>query len=244
MKKIITCFIIAAIGLSCNNKNTSKDKDTKDILATVGDNAAALYEKILGSYVGAFGDNKITLLITKADKDSVSGRSIVGGNDRPFVGSVALANGIYSILAKEPGSDKNDGTFNFSIDSSAVDIVKGSWTPYNELSGSKKEYVLKRKAFEYKPDAGTYQASTKLLKVSDVENLMKNELETMRNEIFARHGYCFKKKETRAYFENEDWYVPATVDIKNKLTEIEKKNIQLIKRYEKYADDYGDDFGR
>ena len=28
------------------------------------------------------------------------------------------------------------------------------------------------------------------------------------------------------------------------LTDIEKKNIALIKRYEKYADDYGDDFGR
>ena len=60
----------------------------------------------------------------------------------------------------------------------------------------------------------------------------------MRNEIFARHGYCFKKKELRQQFETEDWYVPNTVDIKGFLTEIEKKNIALIKRYEKYAEDY------
>ena len=66
----------------------------------------------------------------------------------------------------------------------------------------------------------------------------------MRNEIFARHGYCFKKKDMRNMFELLDWYVPNTVDIKNFLTEIEKKNISLIKRYEEYADEYGDDYGR
>ena len=48
----------------------------------------------------------------------------------------------------------------------------------------------------------------------------------------------------RQEFENEDWYVPNTVDIKGFLTDIEKKNIALIKRYEKYADEYGDEYGR
>jgi hypothetical protein len=66
----------------------------------------------------------------------------------------------------------------------------------------------------------------------------------MRNEIFARHGYCFAKKNLRQQFENEDWYVPNTVDIKGFLTEVEKKNIALIKRYEKYAEEYGDEYGR
>lgn len=66
----------------------------------------------------------------------------------------------------------------------------------------------------------------------------------MRNEIFARHGYCFAKKHLRQQFEMEDWYVPNTVDIKGFLTDIEKKNIELIKRYEKYADEYGDEYGR
>ena len=62
--------------------------------------------------------------------------------------------------------------------------------------------------------------------------------------LFARHGYCFKKKELRQQFENEDWYIPNTVDIKNYLTDIEKTNIALIKRYEKSADEYGDEYGR
>jgi hypothetical protein len=73
---------------------------------------------------------------------------------------------------------------------------------------------------------------------------MKEDLEFMRNEIFARHGYCFAKKDLRQMFENEDWYVPNTVDIRGFLTDTEKKNIALIKRYEKYADEYGDEYGR
>ena len=42
----------------------------------------------------------------------------------------------------------------------------------------------------------------------------------------------------------EDCYVPNNVDILVLLTAIEKKNIDLIKRYEKYAEEYGDEYGR
>jgi hypothetical protein len=104
---------------------------------------------------------------------------------------------------------------------------------------------LQRKEFKYQANVGTWpEASKRLLKPADVENLVKPELELMRNEIFARHGYCFNKKNLRQQFENEDWYVPNTVDIKGYLTDIEKKNIALIKRYEKYAEEYGDEYGR
>ena len=88
------------------------------------------------------------------------------------------------------------------------------------------------------------EASQRLLKPADVENMMKEDLQFMRNEIFARHGFCFNKKELRQMFEMEDWYVPNTVDIRGLLTAIEKKNIDLIKRYEKYAEEYGDEYGR
>ena len=66
----------------------------------------------------------------------------------------------------------------------------------------------------------------------------------MRNEIYARHGYCFTRKATRQQFEMYEWYIPNSTDIKKDITEIEKKNIALIKKFEKYADDYGDDYGR
>ncbi len=201
-------------------------------------------EGVLGSYVGAFGDNKITLLITKAGGGVISGRSIVGGNDRPFDGTLSVADGSYVVEAKEPGDNKYDGVFKFKIAQASLDQVKGTWKA-NDTKRPEKSYTLERRKFEYKANVGNWPAaSQRLLKTDEVDNLPKSELEFMRNEIFARHGYCFAKKELRQQFENADWYVPNTVDIKGFLTDIEKKNIALIKRYEKYADDYGDAYGR
>jgi hypothetical protein len=259
MRKFLSLLFIGAIFMACNNeaktKNTvseKNEKNTEAVTAAAKESASpnmpgatvALVEKLLGSFVGAFGDNKITLLIIKAQGDSIVGRSIVGGNDRPFAGTMILKDGLYTVSAKEPGDHADDGIFNFSIDDSDPDVVTGSWKPNNPKKKAK-EYTLQRKEFKYDPSVGFYpEASQRLLKASDVENMMKEDLEFMRNEIFARHGFCFKKKHLRQEFENEDWYVPDTVDIRGRLTEIEKKNIDLIKRYEKYAEEYGDEYGR
>ncbi len=87
-------------------------------------------------------------------------------------------------------------------------------------------------------------ASKKLLKKSEVENLTKGDLEIIRNTIYARHGYSFKNKIYRNFFDYQDWYIPVHADITKSLTEIEKKNIQLLMRYEKNAKEYYDYFGR
>ncbi|MFC7775424.1 YARHG domain-containing protein [Flavobacterium sp. GCM10027622] len=87
-------------------------------------------------------------------------------------------------------------------------------------------------------------SSTTLLKESDVKNLKKLELEILRNTIFARHGYTFKKKTYRQFFDPVDWYVPVSDDVANELTVIEKQNIKLLQRFEKYAEENYDTFGR
>jgi hypothetical protein len=241
---IVTLFFFA-----CNNNNKATVKDAKTEVDTIISAAPTVTPStesspLLGSYVGPFGDNKITMLIIKVKNDSVDGRTIVGGNDRPFSGTVRESGGIYTFHAKEPGDHKDDGVFDFSIALSNADVVTGSWKA-NDPKRVAKEYTLQRKKFEYMANVGTWpESSTRLLKADDVENLPKSELEFMRNEIFARHGYCFRKKDLRQQFEMEDWYVPNTVDIKGFLTDTEKKNIALIKRYEKYAEDYGDEYGR
>ena len=76
------------------------------------------------------------------------------------------------------------------------------------------------------------QASERLLTVSDLQNLSKNDLKIMRNEIFARHGYIFQTDEMKTYFKYQDWYRPRYSDVNSMLTSIEQKNIELIKRYE------------
>ena len=246
MKKIIIPFLF--ILAACNNSTKTAEEKTKqnEPLPKETSTAVAVNSPLLGSYVGAFGTNKITLLITKVLGDSVEGRSVVGGNDRPFVGTAKVANGLVNIMAKEPGDDKYDGSFILNFDNAKPDNVTGSWTPFKEGShGGAKTFSLNRNAFKYLTDVGMFpQSSKRLLTEEEVANFSKTDLELMRNEIFARHGYCFKKKELREQFEDKDWYIPNNVDVKDALTSIEKKNIALIKNYEKYATEMGDDFGR
>lgn len=241
-------LVIIAVLAACNNDSktpgsgggNSLNPSTKEIGAL---DASA---KLLGSFVGNFGTNKITLLITKATRDSIEGRSVVGGNDRPFVGTFVKKDSVFQIAAKEPGDDKNDGEFNLSFSENNKDMITGSWKPYKETKDvTAKDFSLNRKTFTYSTEVGIYpQASQRLLKDADVNNLTKWELEVMRNEIFARHGYCFKKRNLRETFEEQEWYVPNTTDVKNILTDTERKNVSLIKKYEKYAEEYGDEFGR
>ncbi len=90
----------------------------------------------------------------------------------------------------------------------------------------------------------TINSSTQELKESDLKNLRKLDLQILRNTIFARHGYSFKKKTYRQFFDYADWYIPVSNDVNGTLTPLEKKNIKLLERFEKYAEDNYDSFGR
>jgi hypothetical protein len=77
-----------------------------------------------------------------------------------------------------------------------------------------------------------------------VSNLSKADIFILRNSIFARHGFAFRDKQLRMYFEQFDWYMPVFGDVKDELTEVEKRNIDLLLRYEQNAEEYYDNFGR
>lgn len=87
-------------------------------------------------------------------------------------------------------------------------------------------------------------ASNTLLKKEDIENLKKGDLTIIRNTIYARHGYSFKNRPLRVFFDAQSWYIPVHNDIKSNFTELEKKNIKLLLSFEKNADEYYDYFGR
>lgn len=87
-------------------------------------------------------------------------------------------------------------------------------------------------------------ASTTRLTKKDVENLKKGDLTIIRNTIYARHGYSFKFKPLRIFFDQQEWYIPVHTDIKAEFTDIEKDNIKLLMKYEKNAAEYYDSFGR
>ncbi|MFB9076940.1 YARHG domain-containing protein [Flavobacterium procerum] len=87
-------------------------------------------------------------------------------------------------------------------------------------------------------------SSTQKLEESDIKNLKKLDLEILRNTIYARHGLSFKTRTVRQFFDGVEWYIPISTNVEDKLTKIEQQNIVLLKRFEKYAEDNYDTFGR
>ena len=87
-------------------------------------------------------------------------------------------------------------------------------------------------------------ASSEELTAEFAANLTKADIFILRNSIFARHGFAFRDKQLRMYFEQFEWYMPVFGDVKDGLSEIEKKNIELLLRYEQNAEEYYDTFGR
>jgi hypothetical protein len=188
--------------------------------------------------------NKITLFIDQMEGGAIFGYSVCAGNDRPFRGVYKEEGDKITATLREPGDGKYDGVFELVISKNPLSLT-GKWTPLNPAQPGRL-YTLTRKNFVYNASAGKYsEASLKLLSSDDVNNLYKDELRLMRNEIYARHGYSFKLREMREIFDNQDWYMPIATDVRKKLTALEIKNEKLIKDFEKHAnEEVEDDFGR
>ncbi len=92
---------------------------------------------------------------------------------------------------------------------------------WNDMS----EYILPYSDYEY-------------VEQEQLKRLSKEELRIARNEIFARHGRIFHDNALRAYFESKSWYYPELEpdefdsQMQNILNEVEKENVEMIKREE------------
>ncbi len=119
-----------------------------------------------------------------------------------------------------------------------LDITFGDFG-VNKLTG-KTTYVLtltkKEPEVKVSYDGYNNDLSKRKLTYEDVAGKSKRELEIMRNMIFARYGYRFKRDELANYFSKYSWYKPTTSDgaiVYDKMTAIEQYNIDFIKKYEK-----------
>lgn len=61
----------------------------------------------------------------------------------------------------------------------------------------------------------------------------KTLLRLMRNAIMAAHGYVFKSKDLKTYFEAQPWYTPASSNAAVELSLLEHLNIALIQAAER-----------
>jgi hypothetical protein len=63
--------------------------------------------------------------------------------------------------------------------------------------------------------------------------LSSNDLDLIRNEIFAEYGFRFKSEKWKQYFEAQPWYKPQYDNIDQFLSEKDKYNIKFIQDYQK-----------
>lgn len=133
-------------------------------------------------------------------------------------------------------------TFNnesFYYESSAVGLIiyKAQKDEYGDWGKSDKLMTLTKIEWinhsENQDLKGKYTfVSTEIMIKGILGKFDKKELRIMRNEIFARYGYKFKTAEMKAYFESQNWYSGLYDNVNDKLTDLEKLNIQLIIKLE------------
>jgi len=75
------------------------------------------------------------------------------------------------------------------------------------------------------------QSSSRFLVAEDLKNMGRQELQVMRNEIYARRSYKFKSTDMQRYFSSQPWYEPRFNSVQG-LNEFEINNLKLIRKYE------------
>ena len=73
----------------------------------------------------------------------------------------------------------------------------------------------------------------RLLKLSDLDDFSPRDLKLLRNSVFARRGRPFKTPLVQGHFSTVAWYKPDPDYKDARLTEVDKKNVQLIASLEK-----------
>jgi len=138
------------------------------------------------------------------------------------------------IIEGEFKSDQYSGDFvrlNFNGDLRKGLKMRNPWTSW--VKEGQNEVGLKGNHSDY--FEGKYpQGSNRILSKDELTSLTKNELTIMRNEIFARYGYQFKKGGMMdTYFVRQSWYQAQLSDVNSLLTKIELTNIETILQLEK-----------
>jgi len=232
MKRIFFVYTLASLFclVSCNNSSIDKPSDDK-MRECLGNELAN--KVIIESYIQEDG-------LTR-EKDGVKYYEGYFNADIKFIANYNnfKVGEQYKIIKGTVAFMKTENGWNCqSFDMSAANLVK------IKVQGENSDHINSDE-FDDVPNQTTSQSSTvskthgtypqgtdKLLTASDISNLSKSQLKIMRNEIFARHGYIFKTTDMQQYFSSQTWYKPMYDDVDNALTNIEKNNAALIKKYE------------
>lgn len=200
---------------------------------------------------GIFNENSQSFILDEPGDDKTDGRFEIKLNNDSITGKWTAFN---KSAVKAPMKNlkliKKEFVYNpnFMLDENS-DLIdwenprdfKEKYT--NEETGKTETYTASKNRIA--SDAVfKINASTKKLSEKDIKNLRKLDMEIIKNSVFARHGYSFKKQTYRNFFEQTDWYIPVSGNVDSELSPMEKENVALLNRFIKYAEDKYDSFGR
>ena len=119
---------------------------------------------------------------------------------------------------------------NLSPIASLLKYVKFSGDEYDNYA----EEIAKSKDNSNSNDLYEIVSERKLTE-DDLKDLSKEELSILRNTIYAKHGYIFKKKELEEHFNSQDWYKGTSTDmnkVSSEFNDSEIYNVKFIKDHE------------
>lgn len=130
--QIIAQVINGQLNVTVDDSSITEANQTEQSTETQPESESSDNSNLIGEWKGVFGNDQLALTIETVNADgSATGFNIVKGNRRPLTGIVTKNVDSYDFELKEPGDDKWDGVFKFSISGSTA---KGSWTANNGKS--------------------------------------------------------------------------------------------------------------
>lgn len=123
----------------------------------------------------------------------------------------------------------------FIINDSLLQIEKGRYNEEGVSIIKSREYLLINLSGYAFIDLGKpsnerifTQSSLRILDREELLKMNKSNLDIIRNEIFADHGYIFKTNKWKDYFSDKSWYTPIYDNVNDRLTIIERINLNNI----------------
>lgn len=200
---------------------------------------------------GVFNETTKSFVLDEPGNDKTDGRFEVTLNNDSLTGNwnafnksaVKAPSKMVRLVRKEFAYNPN---FMLSPDNDLIDWEnpKNFVEKYTDEETGKTESYTASKNRIASDAVFKINASKQKLTEKDLKNLRKLDMEIIKNSVFARHGYSFKKATYRNFFEQTDWYIPVSNNVDNDLSAMEKENVALLNRFIKYAEDKYDSFGR
>ncbi|MEG0171276.1 MAG: YARHG domain-containing protein [Acinetobacter sp.] len=196
--------------------------------------------QVAATWTGLYNDEqKISLFMQQKGSD-ITGYSLLNGKQTNFKGKIQQTDLNHTLTLNEIGQGASVGRFILEYKGNTSPI-EAQWLPTTKTV-KPKFFSLNAQQCKYAKGQGEFpDASVRLLKDADLQ-VPLGQLQYMRNEIYARHGYAFQNKNWATTFSQYDWYMPCYTNVDTRLTQIEKENVKRLKMVEPYAKEV--DWGR